>query len=77
MSRYLIGVQDGLIPCGSGTMRLDGRGCFKITRNSAINFAHVNNFTEVYLVSEYSQKMCEMEPSVLLEYVRKVGERLV
>ena len=72
-----MGVKDGLIPCGSGTMRLNGKGCFKIIRNSAINFAQANNFTEVYLISEYSQKMCEMEPSSLLEYVRKVGKRLV
>lgn len=78
MSRYLMGVQDGRIPCGnSGLMQIDGRGCFKIVRNAAESFAQSNNLTEVYLVSEYSQEMCEMEPSVLLEYVRKVGERLV
>ena len=71
---YAIGIKDGVIRCGN-----DGMVCLNSTSRRKImeqteQLRRIND--AVYLVSGFTQQMCEMPHDKLLMYVARIGEKI-
>lgn len=74
--KYLIGFRNGFSPSGeTGTCKTYLRTKGKL-KELGIMFKKAYNHDEVYLLNQYTQKMCEMGIAEFTEYVRKNGEKL-
>ena len=76
---WLLGVKDGAHPLGTdGTIP-----CYYIRRDKvralAKSFQDMHNFDEVWELhdTKWTQQACELSPSEFVEYVRKVGKRII
>lgn len=75
--RYLIGIRNNISPAGN-----DGTQHTHYVRRAKIDqqgerFATMHKLDEVWLMNEYTQKMCEMKMSEFVEYVRSHGTRII
>lgn len=74
---YLIGIKSGFHPCGnSGTLITQYKTEYKI-REAARRFAAMHTLDEVYRMDIYPQKLCEMNNSDFVEYIRRQCKRYI
>ena len=74
---YLLGIKKGIHPCGnSGTLTTNYKAEYKI-RETAQRFAAMHSLTEVYGLQLYPQRLCEMDSTEFLTYLRRNGKRYV
>ena len=74
---YLIGIKKGVHPCGNaGTLLTRYKAEYKL-RETAQRFASMYNLDEVYGLQTYSQKLCEMNNTEFINYVRQNCRRYV
>lgn len=74
---YFIGVKDGMHLCGNaGTQRNHYVQQSKI-HQTAETMAKMYNLDQVWLIHTYTQRMCEMEPDEFVEYLPKIGTRII
>ena len=74
---YLIGIKNGVHPLGNtGTLITRYKAPYKI-KEIAQRFASMYKLDEVYGLKMYPQKLCELENSEFVEYVRLHGIRYV
>jgi hypothetical protein len=72
---YLIGIKNGVYPCGNtGTLKTRYKSERKL-RETAQRFASMYSLNEVYGLQEYPQKLCEMDNTSIIHYVRQNGKR--
>ena len=72
---YLIGIRDGVHPCGNaGTLITHYKAQYKL-RETAQRFAAMHSLTEVYGLQEYPQKLCEMDNTEFVNYMRRNCKR--
>jgi hypothetical protein len=72
---YLIGIKKGVHPGGNeGTFITRYKAEYKI-REAAQRFAAMYSLTEVYGLPVYPQKICEMDNSEFVDYVRRNCKR--
>ena len=72
---YLIGVRNGVHPCGNaGTLITHYKAQYKL-REIAQRFAAMYNLDEVYGLQVYPQKLCEMENAEFVDYLRQNCKR--
>ena len=70
---YLIGIKNGVHPCGNtGTLITNYKAAYKV-KEIAQRFAAMYGLDEVYGLKMYSQKLCELENSEFVNYVRQHG----
>ena len=71
---YAIGIKDGVIRCGNdGMIKLNGTSPRKIMEQTE-QLRRIND--AVYLVSDFTQQMCEMPHDKLLAYVARTGDKI-
>lgn len=71
---YAIGIKDGVIRCGNdGIVKLTSMSRRKIMEQTE-QLRRIND--AVYLVSDFTQQMCEMPHDKLLMYVARIGEKI-
>lgn len=71
---YAIGVKDGVIRCGNdGIVKLTSMSGRKIMEQTE-QLRRIND--AVYLVTDFTQQMCEMPHDTLLRYVIRTGDRI-
>lgn len=74
---YLIGIKKGVYPCGnSGSLITHYKAEYKL-REIAQRFAAMYALDEVYGLQVYPQKLCEMNNSEFVDYVRLNCKRYV
>ena len=74
---YLIGIKKGVHPCGNaGTLITRYKANYKI-KKIAQQFAFMYNLDEVYGLQLYSQKLCEMNNTEFVNYIRRNCKRYV
>ena len=74
---YLLGVKEGIHPCGnSGTLITHYKAEYKI-RETADRFAAMHSLTEVFGLQLYPQRLCEMNNTDFVNYLRRNGKRYV
>jgi len=74
---YLIGVKKGVHPLGNGgTFITRYKAEYKI-RETAQRFAAMYKLEEVYGLKDYSQKLCEMDNTEFVDYIRQNCKRYV
>lgn len=74
---YLIGIKKGVHPCGNaGTLITHYKAQYKL-RETAQRFAAMYNLDEVYGLQVYSQKLCEMDNTEFVNYIRRTYQRYV
>jgi len=74
---YLIGIKKGVHPYGNnGTFITRYIAEYKI-REIAQRFATIYALDEVYGLREYSQKLCEMDNTEFVNYIRQNCKRYV
>jgi len=72
---YLIGIKDGVHPCGNtGTLITHYKAEYKI-RETAHRFAKMYSLDEVYRLDLYPQRLCEMDNAEFVSYIRRNGKR--
>jgi len=70
---YLIGIKNGVHPCGNtGTLITNYKAAYKI-RETAQRFATMYSLTEVYGLASYPQKLCELNNKDFINYVKQHG----
>lgn len=71
---YAIGIKDGVIRCGNdGMVVLNNTSRHKIMEQTE-QLRRIND--AVYLVSDFTQQMCEMSHDKLLAYVARTGDKI-
>lgn len=75
MRRYMVGIRDGVSPAARGMTHTTYVLKSKLVQQAA-EFKKRMGHDEVYLVQDYTQGMCEMEPKEFTEHVRERGTRL-
>lgn len=74
---YLIGIKNGVHPCGNaGTLITRYKAPYKI-KETAERFATMYNHTEVYGLTSYPQKLCELNNNEFVKYVKEYGTQYV
>lgn len=74
---YLVGIKNGVHPCGNaGTLITRYKAEYKI-KQAANQFAAMYNLDEVYVLSSYPQKLCELNNKEFVDYVRQNCKRYV
>ena len=72
---YLIGIKNGVHPCGNaGTFITNYKAQYKL-KEVAKRFATMYSLSEVYGLHVYPQKLCELDGTEFVDYVRKNGIR--
>ena len=68
---YLIGIKDGVHPCGNtGTLITHYITDSKL-RETAQRFAAMYSLAEVYGLRVYPQRLCEMDNTDFVNYIRR------
>lgn len=71
---YAIGIKDGVIRCGNdGMVKLNSTSQRKIMEQTE-QLRRTND--AVYIVSDFTQAMCEMPHDKLLAHVARVGHKI-
>ena len=71
---YAIGIKDGVIRCGNdGMVVLNSTSPRKIMEQTE-QLRRIND--AVYIVSDFTQAMCEMPHDKLLEYIARTGRKI-
>lgn len=71
---YAIGIKDGVIRCGNdGMVKLNNTSPRKIMEQTE-QLRRIND--AVYLVSDFTQQMCEMPHDKLLSYIARTGRKI-
>lgn len=71
---YAIGIKDGVIRCGNdGMVKLNCTSQRKIMEQTG-QLRRIND--AVYLVSDFTQAMCEMPHDKLLAYIARTGRKI-
>ena len=71
---YAIGIKDGVIRCGNdGMVKLNNTSPRKIMEQTE-QLRRKND--AVYIVSDFTQAMCEMPPDKLLAYIARTGRKI-
>ena len=71
---YAIGIKNGAIRCGSdGVVKLNSASRRKIMEQTE-QLRRTND--AVYVVSDFTQKMCEMTHDKLVQHVAKAGDKI-
>jgi len=74
---YLIGIKQGVHPCGNtGTLITHYKAQYKL-RETAQRFAKMYSLDEVYGLQLYPQKLCEMDNTEFVNYIRRTCQRYV
>ena len=74
---YLIGIKKGVHPCGNdGTLITRYKAQHKL-KEIAQRFATMYNLDEVYTLQQYSQKLCEMNNTEFVNYIRQNCNRII
>lgn len=74
---YLIGIKKGVHLCGNaGTLVTRFKTEHKL-KEVAKRFADMYRLDEVYSLQNYTQKMCEMNNTEFVNYVRQNGKRYI
>lgn len=74
---YLIGIKEGIHPCGNtGTLITHYKAEYKI-KETAQRFANMYSLNEVYGLQSYPQKLCEMDNAEFVNYMRQNCKRYV
>jgi hypothetical protein len=77
LTMYLIGIKKGVHPCGNaGTLKSHYKAEYKL-RETAQRFATMHALDEVYGLQLYPQKLCEMDNTELVNYMRRNGKQYV
>jgi hypothetical protein len=77
VNMYLIGIKKGAYLCGNaGTLITHYKAEYKL-REMAQRFAIMHSLTEVYGLHVYPQKLCEMNNTEFINYVRRNCKRYV
>ena len=72
---YLIGIKDGVHPCGnSGTLITHYITDYKL-RETARRFAAMYSLDEVYRLDLYPLRLCEMDNAEFTNYIRRNCKR--
>ena len=76
MKKYLIGIKNGTTMCGNaGRITTAYKADYKI-REVAEIYKTMYGHDSVYIVMSFTQKMCEMSPVELANYVIKNGKKV-
>lgn len=74
---HLIGIKDGVHPCGNtGTLITHYITDSKL-RKTAQRFAAMYDLSEVYGLQVYPQRLCEMDNTDFVNYIRRNGKRYI
>lgn len=74
---YLIGIKDGVHPCGNtGTLITHYITEHKL-RETARRFAAMYDLSEVYGLQTYPQTLCEMNNAEFTKYIRRNSKRYI
>lgn len=77
MKRYLIGISNNIHKLGNeGTCITHYKAPYKI-KELAYKFSKMHHHQEVYLIKNYTQKMCELNSIDFVTYVKTNGEKLI
>ena len=74
---YLIGIRKNCHPLGNDGKLITRYKTMKKRQELAKRFADMYKLDEVYGVTTYTQKMCEMTNSEFVDFIRKNGKRYV
>jgi len=77
MKTYLIGIKNNNRSCGNEGTRITEYKRHSKIMEIARNFKKMYKHDEVYAITNYSQKMCEMNNSQFVSHVRRNGKRLL
>lgn len=73
---YILGVKDNQHPLGNtGTIITSYRRQDKL-QALASNMKQMHQLDEVYLIRQYTQRMCEMDGDKFVQHIRQYGQRL-
>ena len=76
---YAVGIVNlnghDMIPCGNNGLQKLHNQTTRGWKSECQTISKMND--EVWVVDDFSQKMCEMENDKLVEHVRKIGIRLM
>jgi len=71
---YAIGIKNGAIRCGSdGMVKLNSTSQRKIMEQTE-QLRRTND--AVYIVNDFTQRMCEMPHDKLVQYIAKAGHKI-
>lgn len=73
MKRYLICIKDGVHPCGTDATIITHYKAMRYIRKLATNIKNKRGFDSIYLIEEYTQKMCEMDNATFVDYIENNG----
>ncbi len=74
---YLIGIKNGKSPCGnSGTIISDYKSRYKLIE-LATNFKTMYKHDQVYFITNYPQKACELSPTEFVGWIKQTGVKVV
>ena len=71
-----IGFREGIMPCGNTGMTQCPWRVEWYRQKHAYDFAIGNDLDEVFIIENFTQKMCEMNASELRKYVLRNGRKM-